>query len=113
MNHLDHVWLYGETGGRHGTFPANFVDRVPPGLPEYENPAAAPTEVSPKGPYCTAMYPYVGQEEGDLSFNEGDRIELLEHKEGDWLKGTLNGKTGVFPEAYVKVEQGWWEFKKS
>jgi hypothetical protein len=37
--------------------------------------------------------------DGDLSFNAGDRIELVEKTQSaeDWWTGRLNGQQGVFP----------------
>ncbi|XP_042227594.1 uncharacterized protein B0303.7-like isoform X1 [Homarus americanus] len=34
MGRLNDQWLYGESSGKCGQFPANFVDRIPPNLPE-------------------------------------------------------------------------------
>lgn len=48
-----------------------------------------------------AMYTYESNEQGDLTFQQGDIITVLK-KEGDWWTGTVAGKTGVFPSNYVK-----------
>ena len=45
-------------------------------------------------------YDYVAQEEGELSFREGDIITVLK-KEGDWWYGELRGKEGLFPYNYA------------
>lgn len=44
-----------------------------------------------------ALYPFEGQEEGDLTFREGDVIIVTEKTNSteDWWSGTLNGKTGA------------------
>ncbi|KAK7080673.1 hypothetical protein SK128_019266 [Halocaridina rubra] len=34
LGRLNDEWLYGDCNGKQGQFPANFVDRVPPGLPQ-------------------------------------------------------------------------------
>ncbi|KAJ2706174.1 BAR adaptor protein Hob1 [Coemansia sp. IMI 203386] len=69
---------------------------------------AAPPEkprVSPPSnvQYVEALYDYAAQAEGDLSFKEGDRIELVKRTEAkdDWWTGRLNGVVGVFPGTYV------------
>ncbi|KAL0969360.1 hypothetical protein UPYG_G00226060 [Umbra pygmaea] len=51
----------------------------------------------------TAIYPFTGQQPGDLSFNVGDRISLVTKTESqyDWWEGTLNGQTGIFPANFV------------
>lgn len=47
----------------------------------------------------TALYDFVAQAEGDLSFSAGDRIELIKRtdSEEDWWTGKLAGVEGVFP----------------
>ncbi|EDR23060.1 bridging integrator, putative [Entamoeba dispar SAW760] len=45
-------------------------------------------------------YEYQAQEEGELSFKEGDIITVLK-KEGDWWLGELKGQQGYFPYNYV------------
>ncbi|KAF8923116.1 hypothetical protein BGZ58_003324 [Dissophora ornata] len=51
-----------------------------------------------------ALYDYDAQQEGDLSFKGGDRIELVERTGSteDWWTGKLNGRQGVFPGNYVQ-----------
>jgi amphiphysin len=63
-----------------------------------KTPPALPTKIDK----VKALYDYVGQE-GDLSFVEGDEIEVLKRtdKTEDWWTGRLNGKTGLFPGNYV------------
>lgn len=48
-----------------------------------------------------AMYTYESNEQGDLSFQQGD-IVMVTRKEGDWWTGVVGNKTGVFPSNYVK-----------
>lgn len=45
-------------------------------------------------------YDYTAQEDGELSFREGDVITVLK-KEGDWWYGELRGVEGLFPYNYV------------
>lgn len=47
------------------------------------------------------MYTYESNEQGDLSFQQGDVVVVM-RKEGDWWTGMVGGKTGVFPSNYVK-----------
>lgn len=47
------------------------------------------------------MYTYESNEQGDLSFQQGD-IVMVTRKEGDWWTGMVANKTGVFPSNYVK-----------
>lgn len=54
--------------------------------------------------YLVALYPFVAQTPGDLTFDKNDRIELVEKTENvdDWWKGRVNGKEGIFPGTYVQ-----------
>src|SRR5690606_24036091 len=45
----------------------------------------------------TAIYSYTAQQEGELSFNEGDYIGILEELGDGWSRGDLNGVEGLFP----------------
>ncbi|ELT98951.1 hypothetical protein CAPTEDRAFT_37274, partial [Capitella teleta] len=88
-------WMIGSLGNRSGLFPVNFVDQPMP-----EMPAAASALV---GPRCRARFDYDGGEEGDLSFNAGDEIGLIERPSEEWLKGQLRGQSGLFPASFVDV----------
>lgn len=49
--------------------------------------------------YVVALYDFEAQADGDLSFNTGDRIEIVEKTASaeDWWTGRLHGQQGVFP----------------
>jgi amphiphysin len=49
--------------------------------------------------YVIAVYPFAGEAAGDLSFNAGDRIQVVKRTNNvnDWWTGSVNGKTGIFP----------------
>jgi len=68
--------------------------KAPPPPPLKPKPSAKPAAV-----FCTALYDFEAQAEGDLSFRIGDRIELVERTDSqeDWWTGRLNGAQGVFP----------------
>ncbi|KAF9478700.1 BAR-domain-containing protein [Pholiota conissans] len=74
--------------------------RAPPPPPPLK-PKPKPT---PQVKYVVALYDFAAQTDGDLSFNAGDRIELVEKTESaeDWWTGRLNGAQGVFPGNYVQ-----------
>ncbi|GAA5944260.1 BAR and SH3 domain-containing protein [Sporobolomyces koalae] len=78
-----------------GPQPALAGKRPPPPPPNRPKPAAV---------YVTALYDYVGQAEGDLSFNAGDKIEVVKKTESDqdWWTGRLNGYEGQFPANYTQ-----------
>lgn len=57
------------------------------------------------GVYGIAQYEFRALEPGELDFDVGDRIQILETLEDGWLVGQLRGKTGIFPHRFVKLEE--------
>ena len=55
------------------------------------------------GPRCRARFDFDGEGAGDLPFEEGDIIKLLDRVGNEWRKGECNGKIGVFPLVFVDV----------
>lgn len=49
-----------------------------------------------------ALYDFAPSEPGELEFNKGDVIAVLESVFKDWWRGSLRGKTGIFPLNYVE-----------
>jgi amphiphysin len=51
------------------------------------------------------MYGFAGQEIGDLSFSEGDRIKVIKKTDStdDWWDGELKGHRGRFPANYCEM----------
>lgn len=78
-------------------------------------------KIAPKPQYVVALYDFTAQvstrsilwhlltcpaqADGDLSFQAGDRIEIVEKSASseDWWTGKLNGQQGVFPGKRVAV----------
>lgn len=54
--------------------------------------------------YVTALYDFTAQNDGDISFKRGDRIEIIKRSANanEWWTGKINGKIGQFPGNYVK-----------
>lgn len=50
---------------------------------------------------CISLYDYRGDQETDLSFVSGCKIELREKTDKDWWYGASNGYEGYFPSQYV------------
>ena len=53
---------------------------------------------------CIASYTFHPEEEGELYFKRGDRIEVLDKEGSDWWKGKnlSTGNEGWFPAKYVQ-----------
>ncbi|KAK0704124.1 hypothetical protein B0T21DRAFT_377979 [Apiosordaria backusii] len=49
-----------------------------------------------------ALYDFLPSEPGELEFKKGDVIAVLESVYKDWWRGSLKGKTGIFPLNYVE-----------
>jgi len=69
---------------------------------------AAPIQPVPSGTTAAtvsrvrALFDFVPSEPGELEFKKGDVIAVLESVYKDWWRGSLKGKTGIFPLNYVE-----------
>ncbi|KDE08624.1 hypothetical protein MVLG_01086 [Microbotryum lychnidis-dioicae p1A1 Lamole] len=71
---------------------------APPKPPPRATPA-------PKGlGTATALFDFDAGEAEDLGFKEGQQITILEHISDEWIRGELNGQTGIFPKVYVQLD---------
>ncbi|KAI1371066.1 hypothetical protein F4677DRAFT_436679 [Hypoxylon crocopeplum] len=75
------------------------------------NAAAAQAEQVPSHPTGTtaatvsrvrALFDFVPSEPSELEFKKGDIIAVLESVYKDWWRGSLKGRTGIFPLNYVE-----------
>jgi len=57
----------------------------------------------PQGEWVEALYDFNSTDATDLSLRAGDQLLLVERTSDDWWTGELNGKSGLFPAAYVKT----------
>jgi len=49
-----------------------------------------------------ALFEYSGRDNNELTFKVNDIIQSVTQETAEWCKGTINGKTGVFPANYVE-----------
>ncbi|KAG2232989.1 hypothetical protein BDF21DRAFT_459179 [Thamnidium elegans] len=76
--------------------PEKVAPAAPP--PAYTQKPAAESLIT-----VEALYDYQGEDPStDLSFKQGNIIEVTEYVNDDWWKGTVNGKSGIFPQNHVK-----------
>ncbi|CAE6507099.1 unnamed protein product [Rhizoctonia solani] len=80
---------------------------APPPPPAPPRPATPEPEPEDNGVIAVALYDYDAGEENEISFKEGDRILQVDTSiSDDWWNGTTaSGATGLFPAAYVQVQE--------
>ncbi|CAL8259779.1 unnamed protein product [Arctogadus glacialis] len=61
-------------------------------------------EVEEGGVYGVALYDFRAMETGELDFDVGDRVRVVNALEDGWLEGEVKGRRGVFPHRFVKME---------
>ncbi|XP_053616337.1 E3 ubiquitin-protein ligase SH3RF3 isoform X2 [Plodia interpunctella] len=91
---LDPFWYQGECSGRTGMFPITYVQVVVP-LP-------SPTAL------CKALYDFrmsAPDEEGCLAFDKGAIITVHRRVDENWAEGRLEQRVGIFPIAFVELNQ--------
>merc|ERR1719323_2388035 len=54
---------------------------------------------------CLVLFPYTAQNEDELTLEEGQTILIISREVEDkgWWKGEVDGRTGVFPDNFVKL----------
>ncbi|CAG5928791.1 neutrophil cytosol factor 4 [Menidia menidia] len=54
-------------------------------------------------PRAEVMFDFRGNGKAELNLKRGEVIFLLRRVNADWLEGTVNNQTGIFPESFVKI----------
>ena len=73
------------------------------------HPTGGPVPAPPAGgkklcmPQCRCTFEYTAQGPDELTLKVGDTITILEQAEEGWWEGTLNGKTGMFPNNFIEL----------
>ncbi|KAI6149212.1 hypothetical protein BKA82DRAFT_4127005 [Pisolithus tinctorius] len=94
------------------TYPSGYVPaKSPPAaassnssLPAQTSPApsAAPAASTPVVTRVRALHTFEATEPGELAFERGDVIRVVDRAYRDWWRGQLRGRTGIFPVNYVE-----------
>ena len=68
-------------------------------------PPPPPKRIESSSLFAIALYAFTGEGQGDLSFQEGDRIKVIKKTDStdDWWQGELRGAKGSFPANYCKL----------
>ncbi|XP_040891757.1 SH3 domain-containing protein 19 [Toxotes jaculatrix] len=100
---VDSEWYRGTCRGSTGFFPINYVKLLsdsPKPLPKRK---PKPPSVT-SGPRCVARFDFEGEHSDELSFSEGDVIQLKEYVGQDWARGQIGGSgIGIFPLNFVEI----------
>lgn len=71
-------------------------------LPDGHNSSSPHPPPPPVLEYVEALYNFEPQQDGDLGFKAGDKIQVLEKPSAEWYRGRLGNDEGMFPSNYVK-----------
>uniref|UniRef100_A0A8C4ZVF7 Intersectin 2a n=1 Tax=Gadus morhua TaxID=8049 RepID=A0A8C4ZVF7_GADMO len=85
-------WLCGSYRGNRGWFPQSYAERCA---------ASSASSTTTNTSNFVALYTYESPEAGDLTFDEGDVVMVTE-REGEWWRGCIGDRAGVFPSNYVR-----------
>jgi len=81
--------------------PATAIAPPPVAAPS-SAPAAATTELNINiVTRVRALHTFEPTEQGELAFDKGDIIKVVDRGYKDWWRGQLKGRTGIFPVNYV------------
>ena len=68
------------------------------------SPIASPTRSNTQPSMVTrvrALHTFQPTDKGELAFDKGDIIKVVDRNYKDWWRGQLKGRTGIFPVNYV------------
>ena len=62
---------------------------------------SAMRQASRRSNHAVAKYDYDAQNDGELSFSKGQRVQILDQS-GDWWVGVINGTQGLVPSTHFR-----------
>ncbi|KAF7686907.1 SH3 domain-containing protein 19 isoform X1 [Silurus meridionalis] len=115
VEQLDSEWYLGTSRGFTGFFPINYVKTLPRQPAAAHVPVSSPRPVpaTPQkisdsvcsGPRCVARFDFEGEHSDELSFTDGQVIQLLEYLGEEWARGQIGSHVGIFPLNFVDITE--------
>ncbi|XP_070566747.1 SH3 domain-containing protein 19-like [Ptychodera flava] len=97
LDKIDDNWWRGQLGDNIGIFPFNYVEEYNASNNQESQTAGGDAQKA------RALQDLTGQLHDELSFKKNDVITITEKVDGDWYRGTLNGKNGLVPSFCVEM----------
>ncbi|XP_023262080.1 SH3 domain-containing protein 19 isoform X1 [Seriola lalandi dorsalis] len=103
VEQVDNEWYRGTCRGSTGFFPMNYVKVLSDSPRTLPGRKPKPPSATASGPRCVARFDFEGEHSDELSFCEGDVIQLKEYIGQEWARGQIAVSTGIFPLNFVEV----------
>lgn len=87
-------------GGGPNIGPAEIAGAAAPSAPPLSPPQGTTAATVSR---VRALFDFAASEPDELDFKKGDVIAVLESVYRDWWRGSLKGRTGIFPLNYVEI----------
>uniref|UniRef100_A0A8C8E4C1 SH3 domain containing 19 n=1 Tax=Oryzias sinensis TaxID=183150 RepID=A0A8C8E4C1_9TELE len=101
VEQADDQWYRGTCRGSTGFFPINYAEVLSNSpVPEKRE---KPSLASISGPRCVARFDFEGEHSDELTFFEGDVIQLQKYVGEEWAQGQIGASIGIFPLNFVEV----------
>ena len=96
---VDESWGYGQCQNKSGIFPLNYTHRLVTSKAEQD----FPSNFDRSKIICTvkATMPLSAQIDGELSFDVGDNIAVIEIMSDGWAVGQIGSNSGSFPLSFT------------
>ena len=99
-------WWYGKlvTSGKSGLFPKTYVEVVDPSMVLYI--AISLRFLTDSTEKARALYSYDASNTDELSFSEGDTLDIVDTSEDEWWKSEQGGEVFMVPAGYLELVEG-------
>uniref|UniRef100_H2LU77 SH3 domain containing 19 n=1 Tax=Oryzias latipes TaxID=8090 RepID=H2LU77_ORYLA len=98
VEQADDQWYRGTCRGSTGFFPINYAEVLVSLV--FIIPCKNTVSI---GPRCVARFDFEGEHSDELTFFEGDVIQLQKYVGEEWAQGQIGASIGIFPLNFVEV----------